>query len=31
VEKIMLDVIVLAIGVGFFALSFAYMSLCDRL
>jgi hypothetical protein len=31
VEEIMLDVIVLAIGVGFFALSFAYMSLCDRL
>jgi hypothetical protein len=30
-EEIMLDVIVLAIGIGFFALATAYVSVCDRL
>jgi hypothetical protein len=31
VEEIMLNAIVLALGSGFFALTLAYLSACDRL
>jgi hypothetical protein len=30
-EEIMLDAVALALGVGFFLLAAAYLSLCDRL